>query len=89
MSQTTEKTNFDTNGTPYKVTCTCTCTESLSQVLKVLEVLNLSTSSVLKYHSMYLWKYLSTSRAGCTVLVLVLIIWTYVLVMYLSTLKST
>ena len=37
---------------------TCTCTESLSQVLKVL---NLSTSSVLKYHSMYLRKYLSTS----------------------------
>ena len=44
-----------------KVTCTCTCTDSLSQVLKVLKVLNLSTSSVLKYHSMYLRKYLSTS----------------------------
>ena len=70
-----------------KVTCTCTCTESLSQVLKVLKVLNLSTSSVLKYHSTYLRKYLSTSWTGCTVLVL--IIRTYVLVMYLSTLKST
>ena len=44
-----------------KVTCTCTYTESLSQVLKVLKVLTLSTSSVLKYYLMYLRKYLSTS----------------------------
>ena len=43
-----------------KVTCTCTCTESLSQVLNVLKVLILSTLSVLKYYLMYLRKYLST-----------------------------